>query len=100
MQSLNMIEHSDSSHLKSLLEKYPNLTSDEFSPIKRIKAHLNLKSNVQPVFLRRRQVPFQLKNKVENELNQMVQAGILKPVEASRATPIVPVLKQDGGIRI
>ncbi|KMQ83906.1 hypothetical protein RF55_18821, partial [Lasius niger] len=54
-----------------------------------------------PVFLRSRQVPFQIKNKVENELDRMVQAEILNPVKASKwATPIVPVLKRDGSIRI
>lgn len=100
MQAVNFIEQSNKNRLKNLLEKFPNLTSEEFS-IKEIKAHLNLKTNVQPVFLLSIQIPSQLKNKVENELNRMVQAGILKPVEASRwAIPIVPVLKRDGGIRI
>jgi len=40
-------------------------------------------------------------DKVEKELERMVKAGILEKVEFSRwATPIVPVLKKDGGIRI
>jgi len=100
IQTLNLIEQSDS-RLKNLLEKYPNLTSEEFSPIRKMKVHLNLKPSVQPVFLRSRQVPFQLRNKVENELDRMEQAGILKRVEASSwATPIVPVLKGDGSMRI
>lgn len=60
MQSLNLVEQSYDSRLKNLLEKFSNLTSEEFSPIKGIKAHLNLKSNAQPVFLRSRQVPFQI----------------------------------------
>jgi len=101
IQSLNFIEQSWKSRLNSLLGKYANVTSEDFSPIKKIRAQLNLKSNSQPVFLRSRQVPFQLRNKVENELNRMEKAGILKPVEASNwATPIVPVLKKDGGVRI
>jgi len=101
IQSLNSIEQSSNSRLKELLEKYSNVTSEEFTPIKKIKVHLNMKSKAQPVFLRSRQVPFQIKNKVENELERMVQAGILNPVEASKwATPIVPVLKRDGSIRI
>ncbi|XP_018395972.1 PREDICTED: uncharacterized protein K02A2.6-like, partial [Cyphomyrmex costatus] len=101
VQSLHLVELSCNKRLKNLLEKYANLISDDFEPIKKIKAQLNLKPNSQPVFLRSRQVPFQIKNKVENELNRMVKAGILKPVEASTwATPIVPVLKKDGGVRI
>ncbi|XP_029177646.1 uncharacterized protein LOC114945558 [Nylanderia fulva] len=101
VQSLHLVEQSCNDRLKNLLEKYANVTSENFEPIKKIKAQLNLKPNSQPVFLRSRQVPFQIKNKVENELNRMVEAGILKPVEASTwATPIVPVLKKDGGVRI
>jgi len=101
VQSLNLVELSGTNRLKKLLEKYGNVTSEEFTPIKKIKAQLNLKPDSQPVFLRSRQVPFQIKNKVENELDRMVEAGILNPVEASTwATPIVPVLKKDGGVRI
>jgi len=71
MQSVNLIERSSNSRLKELLEKYPNVTREDFTPIKNIKVHLNLKANAQPVFLRSRQVPFQIKNKVENELDRM-----------------------------
>jgi len=51
IQSLNFVEQSWNSRLNNLLEKYAEVTSEEFSPIKKIKAQLNLKSNSQPVFL-------------------------------------------------
>jgi len=39
--------------------------------------------------------------KVENELNQIMQAGILEPVKIFNwTTSVIPILKQDGGIRI
>ena len=39
--------------------------------------------------------------KVENELNQIMQSGILEPVKISNwATSVISILKQDGGIRI
>jgi len=45
-------------------------------------------------------VPFKILEKVEKELENMVEAGILEKVESSNwATPIVPVLKKNGGIR-
>lgn len=50
-----LIEQSNS-RLKNLLKKYPNLTSEEFSPIRKMKVHLNLKPSVQPMFLRSRQI--------------------------------------------
>lgn len=67
----------------------------------KVEARLKLKENAKPVFLKSREVQFKLKEKVEIELENMVQAGILEKVESSRwATPIVPILKKNGQIRI
>lgn len=86
---------------QNLLKEFPSLTEREFSPIKGIKAQLNLKADAKSVFLRSRLIPFQIKERVEAELDRMVQAGISKPVSGSRwAIPIVPVLKRYGNIRI
>ena len=42
-----------------------------------------------------------LKNKVELELNRLQQKGVISPVQHSDwAAPIVPVVKQDGTVRI
>lgn len=69
IQSLNLIEKTYDDRLKNLLGKYAQLKSEEFTPIKGIRAHLNLKADAQPVFLRSRQVPFQMRDRVENELD-------------------------------
>ncbi|UYV76711.1 K02A2.6-like [Cordylochernes scorpioides] len=48
-----------------------------------------------------RSLPFSLKKKVENEIDGMVNEGILQPIEyANWAAPIVPVLKKDGSLKI
>ncbi|XP_029164216.1 uncharacterized protein LOC114935532 [Nylanderia fulva] len=72
--------------------KYSDIVSEEFPSMSKVEARLKLKENAKPVFLKSRAVPFKLKEKVEAELESMVQSGILEKVESSRwATPIVPM---------
>ncbi|GBM69241.1 Uncharacterized protein K02A2.6 [Araneus ventricosus] len=48
-----------------------------------------------------RTVPFALKGRVENEIDRLEKEGISKKVEHSEwATPVVPVVKPDGSIRL
>ena len=55
----------------------------------------------EPRFCRARSVPYALRNKVNQELNRLEKAGIIESVEFSDwAAPIVPVLKQDGSVRL
>ena len=48
-----------------------------------------------------RTIPFSLKDKVETELERLQRLGIITPVKHSNwATPVVPVLKQNGTITL
>jgi len=101
IEDVSTLDASEQERLSKLLEKYKNVLSEEFAHIKKFKARLKLKPNVKPVFIKNRAVPFKILEKVEKELENMVEAGILEKVESSNwATPIVPVLKKNGGIRI
>ena len=74
---------------------------DQLGYIEGVKAKLHLKPDVQPKFLRARNLPFALREKVESELERLVEAGVITPVQhAEWATPIVPVMKQNGTVRI
>lgn len=62
---------------------------------------LTLKENATPVFMKPRPLPYGLRQSVQDELNRMVSENVLVKVESSDwATPIVPVQKTDGRIRI
>jgi hypothetical protein len=98
-----LIEQPDK--VKSLLEKYRTITEKRLSKIEGIQAKLTLKPNCNPVFIKARAIPFKLKHLVEAELENLVREGVLEKVASSewatpRATPIVPVLKNNGQIRI
>nr|XP_029711524.1 uncharacterized protein K02A2.6-like [Aedes albopictus] len=60
-----------------------------------------LKNNARPVFLKARKIPFNLQKTVEDELDKLEAEGVLTKVNQSNwATPIVPVKKSQGRVRI
>lgn len=65
------------------------------------QARLHMRADVTPKFFKARRVPFPLLQAVERELNRMVQDDYLVKVDTSDwATPIVPVPKGQGEVRI
>ncbi|XP_011858069.1 PREDICTED: uncharacterized protein K02A2.6-like [Vollenhovia emeryi] len=62
---------------------------------------LRIKEDTKPVALKARHLPFALASKVEDELKRLVSLGHLEKIDVSEwATPIVPVIKADGSVRI
>ena len=87
--------------LDTMLDKYSDLFEDKLGTFTSAKAKLTLKEDSQPRFLKARQMPYALKPKVEEELRRLQNEGILTKVEWSEwATPIVPVPKKDGSVRL
>ncbi|XP_052750886.1 uncharacterized protein LOC128200694 [Galleria mellonella] len=84
-----------------LIKKYEKLFRNELGTFNKYRVHLKIKPDIQLKFFKARPVPLALKHKVEGELQRLSDLGILERVEHSEfATPIVPVLRSDGGIRI
>ena len=87
--------------LETMLDKYSDVFEDKLGTFTSAKAELTLKEDSQPRFLKARQVPYALKPKVEEEFRRLQNEGILTKVEWSEwATPIVPVPKKDGSVRL
>lgn len=65
------------------------------------KVHITTYPDAIPKFCKARRLPYALKEKVEEEINRLVNLGILEPVRhADWATPVHPVVKRDGSIRL
>ena len=74
---------------------------DELGTIEGEKARLLVDPRVRPKFYKPRPVLFALKHKVENELNRLEEEGIIQKVQSAEwAAPIVPIMKEDGTIRV
>ena len=93
--------HSKPLKLQSLLESYAGVFEPELGTFKDIKVDLHLKPDVTPRFCKGRSVPFVLREKIERELDRLTSEGIIQPVKTAKwAAPIVPVVKDDGTVRI
>lgn len=87
--------------INSLDTLYPEIFSDKLGRFKKFKVNLVLKENAKPVFMKARAMPFALRDKVDKEIDRLVELGVLKSVDHSEyASPIVPVLKRDGSVRL
>ena len=88
-------------NLDDLLHKFEDIFSGELGAMKNQKAKIYLKPNSIPKFLKVCPVPYALKNKIKLDIERMVKINIFEPVDVLEwATPIVPVIKEDGSIRI
>lgn len=87
--------------VQQLLNEFPDLWKDELGCFNKFEIDFQLKEGARPIFFKPRTIPFALKNKVEDELVRLSDLGILVPVNFSEyATPIVPVLKSNGQVKI
>nr|XP_055048287.1 uncharacterized protein K02A2.6-like [Misgurnus anguillicaudatus] len=87
--------------LEGVLAKHSEVFKQELGSMEGITVKLTVKQGSQPKFLKPRPLPYALKPKVEASLAELVKNDVLEPVNVSKwATPIVPVIKKDGGIRI
>lgn len=95
----NNIQQND--YATFLRAKYSKLFTDELGQFNKHTIQIKVKPEAQFKFFKPRPVPLALKSKVEDELKRLVDLGILEKVEhAEVATPIVPVLRPDGNVRI
>ncbi|XP_053395598.1 uncharacterized protein K02A2.6-like [Mercenaria mercenaria] len=89
------------SRLKEILDRHRSVFSEGIGKVKGMQASLSLKENTTPKFVKARPVPYSLKPKIEKELENLEQQGIISKVNNSDwATPIVPVVKANGNVRI
>ena len=87
--------------LEDLLELYSAVFQEEVGVMNTFEAHLQLKPESVPKFHKHRPVPFAIKQAIEDELDRLEKAGIIEKVTHSQwASPIVPVPKGDGRIRL
>ena len=90
-----------SDKLSEILYKHENIFTEGLGTFTGGKVTLHIDPQVKPKFFKACTLPFSLKDKVEEKLNRLESLGIITPVKHSKwAAPVVPVLKQNGTIRL
>ena len=96
-----MLRDDAKQELSRLLECYQEIFSDELGTIQTFRAQLAVQENARPKFCKPRSVPLALKEAIEEELDRLERVGVLEKVAYSEwATPLVPVPKKDGRVRL
>ena len=79
-----------------MLRRHPEVLKGELGTMKGYQAKIYVDPAVKPRFCKARSVPYSMRSLVEDELDRLVQQGIIEPVQfADWAALIVPVLKSD-----
>ena len=87
--------------LNAILEAHSTVFQEGLGKVEGVKAKIYINSSEKPRFFKARPVAYTLREKIETELDRLVKEGTIEPVEFSKwATPIVPIVKEDGTIRI
>ena len=94
-----MVEHQ--TQLDATLDKHAEVFNDEYGCFCGPPVKLLMHEDARPKFFKPRAVPLLLKDKVQKELEVLEAQGIISPVQSSEwATPVVPVLKKSGKVRL
>ena len=92
----------DKSKLEDLLKDFDALFDDStVGKLEGYKANIVIDKEATPKFCKARTVPYALKDKIDTELARLENNGIIRKVQFSDwASPIVPVSKPNGDVRI
>ena len=87
--------------LQQVLDRHADVFKEELGKLKGTTAKIYIEKHATPRVEKARPVPFAVRHKVEQELDRLQALGIIQPVQFSDwASPIVPVMKPDGAVRI
>lgn len=88
--------------VSQLKKDYPNVFDDDLSePIRGFTVDIRMNKNAKPFVHKAYNLPFKLRDKVTEQLDQLEKMGVIEPIEyAEWASPMVVVVKTNKDLRI
>jgi hypothetical protein len=100
VQDLNHTSESKKT-LSDILRENADVFKEGLGTLKGFVAKIHVDKDVKPKFYKARPVSYAVQSKVDAELERLKEQGVLEPVKFSEwATPVVPVLKSNGKVRL
>lgn len=91
----------NSNEVEELVRDFACVFEEKIGCIPNYKVTLKLRENVKPIYIKERQIPYSLTDKVNKELELLEKAGIITKVPNSDwGSPLVVIAKADGGVRL
>ena len=97
-----VIYYIENCSIQSVLQQFTDVFKERLITLKGYEARIHINPHVVPRFFKPRTVLYALYARVEDDLERLVELGVIEPVQfADWAAPIVPVMKSDkSSIRI
>ena len=102
IKSINICNSlNESNHIDAIVKEYSDLFDDTVGKFKNNKVCLEISPDAIPIFCKPRPIPYAFVDKIKQEIKNLESSGIITKVENSKwGTPLVPIMKPDGSIRI
>lgn len=101
LANINIIKSNIDTKLNSLLAEYSKVFDETLGCVPNYKVHLSLQEGATPIFIKPRGIPYALKEKVDTEIDRLCQQGVITKIDNSEwGTPVVPIVKPNGSIRL
>ena len=98
---LSKVPQPTEAELDRILDEAAPVFMDGIGTLQHIKGKITVKDGVQATFHKARPVPYAIRPLVEKELDRLEAQGILSRVDWSPwATPVVPIVKKNGTVRL
>ena len=89
------------SELDGLFSSYSGLFKEGLGKFNGPPVQIHVTSEAQPKFCKARPVPYALREKIDKAIEDNVAQGVWEPIQYSEwASPLVPILKSSGSIRL